>query len=285
MMNDDETLLLVEIRNGKREAFTRLYNAYEKLVYFLIRKNQLERRGQNRSELPEYIVPDVVQEIFFKLFKSLLQKNFAPECKVSTWLGYITNSVLADYGRAQNKQKGLVTNWKWSEPADSQEESQAVNVQPEAVDNKDDSQIEIPAVDPELPAAEDRPEDFSEPTLAPSSESLSKEEKKHFEKTLAKQYWRVFDDDEEEKFWQALEDFEKQRCVERVFTLLQRDRSKVSVLKCLEALMWRAQGDSVEEIMAKIGRTYEATRKYLSECGKKLREYGPIRQCWEEHRR
>lgn len=52
-------------------------------------------------------------------------------------------------------------------------------------------------------------------------------------------------------------------------------------LNCLKMLTLQAQGASIEEISKKIERTLVATRRYLSDCRKSLKQYQPIQWCRE----
>ena len=76
-------------------------------------------------------------------------------------------------------------------------------------------------------------------------------------------------------------DFDIQRCLERTLAQLERDGSKASHLNCLKTLTLQAQGASIEEVSKKIERTPVATRRYLSDCRKKLGQYQPIQRCRE----
>jgi RNA polymerase sigma factor (sigma-70 family) len=77
-------------------------------------------------------------------------------------------------------------------------------------------------------------------------------------------------------------DLDIQICLERAFEQLQRQGAKKkSHLDCLIALIFKEQGFTIAEISEKINKTNDATRRYLSNCRKKLREYQPIKDCWE----
>ena len=76
-------------------------------------------------------------------------------------------------------------------------------------------------------------------------------------------------------------DFDIQRCLERALARLERDGSKASLLNCLKTLTLQAQGTSIQEISEKIERTPVATRRYLSDCRTKLKQYKPIQHCRE----
>jgi RNA polymerase sigma-70 factor (ECF subfamily) len=75
--------------------------------------------------------------------------------------------------------------------------------------------------------------------------------------------------------------FDIQRCLERALAQLECDGSKASLLNCLKTLTLQAHDASIEEVSKKIERTPVATRRYLSDCRKKLGQYQPIQQCWE----
>ncbi|OAD19333.1 RNA polymerase sigma-70 domain protein [Candidatus Thiomargarita nelsonii] len=119
-------------------------------------------------------------------------------------------------------------------------------------------------------------------------------------KNVANDYWRKqhdhslvsLDEDEwenhlldeisEEQSKKEQNDLELMMCLERVLALLERDGSKTSHLKCLKALTLRAQGSSVKDVANQIGRTNDATRKYLEGCRKTLRQYQPLQNCWKQ---
>lgn len=77
---------------------------------------------------------------------------------------------------------------------------------------------------------------------------------------------------------QTANDLELQICIERFFTKL--EQSDAYLGNCLKILWLHAQGEPLKNIAILINRTEDATRKYVSECGKKLRRYPPLRDCW-----
>ncbi|MDM8558732.1 RNA polymerase sigma factor [Candidatus Parabeggiatoa sp. HSG14] len=84
-----------------------------------------------------------------------------------------------------------------------------------------------------------------------------------------------------EKFQKEENDLDIQMCLERALAQLESDGSKNSLLNCLKILTLQAQGASIEEISKKIERTLVATRRYLSDCRTRLKQYQPIQWCRE----
>ena len=82
-----------------------------------------------------------------------------------------------------------------------------------------------------------------------------------------------------EQFKQEQHDLDIQMCLERAWAQLERDGSKASLFNCLKALTFQAQGSSIQDIAEEIGRTPDATRRYLSDCRTKLGQYQPIQRC------
>lgn len=198
----DEKAALKDIRKGGQKGCTVLYTQYvNSLRYFLISKHHI----------PENDVDDVLQETFFKFFKSI--HRFKENCKVSTWLYVIAKNVANDYWRKQQ---------------------------------------EPPPVS--LGLGEDEEERENQMLDEISKEQSKKEQN----------------------------DLELQMCLERVLALLERDGSKAYHLECLKALTLRAQRASVQDVANQIGRTYDATRKYLEGCRKTLSQYQPLQDCWKQ---
>ncbi len=73
-------------------------------------------------------------------------------------------------------------------------------------------------------------------------------------------------------------DFNYQRCLKRVQTQLNTE-GNTQLFNCLQALLWQMEELSIEEIAKKIGRNYNATKTYLSQCAKKLVQYPPLQEC------
>ncbi|MEN8221453.1 MAG: sigma-70 family RNA polymerase sigma factor [Pseudomonadota bacterium] len=194
----DEKAALKDIRNGGKKGYTVLYKQYVNSLRYIL---------MSKHHIPENDVDDVLQETFFKFFKSI--HRFKENCKVSTWLYVIAKNVANDYWRKQQ--------------------------------------------DP--PISLDDDDDWENHLLDEISKEQSKKEQN---------------------------DLELQMCLERVLALLERDGSKGYHMECLKALTLQAQGSSVKDVADQIGRTYDATRKYLEGCRKTLSQYRPIQDCWKQ---
>jgi len=86
---------------------------------------------------------------------------------------------------------------------------------------------------------------------------------------------------------EQVHDSEKSRCyqicLKRVWERLERDGSEPYLLECLSrALTFHVEGLTIKEIAIKMGRTPDATRSYLYQCRKRLKQYLPLQQCWED---
>jgi RNA polymerase sigma factor (sigma-70 family) len=193
-------------------------------------------------------VDDVLQEIFLKFFKSL--PGFKQDCSVSSWLHWIANSVASDYWRKKGKE---------DYPREETDESQ---------DDDDDAarrksrQAELKAQNPRTISLDTHNDGTEESTRNDAIDALLEEFYK-------------------EQSQKAQDDFDIQMCLERALAQLERDGSKTSLLNCLKALTFQAQGSSIAEIAQALGRTPDATRRYLSDCRTKLRQYQPIQLCRE----
>jgi len=84
-----------------------------------------------------------------------------------------------------------------------------------------------------------------------------------------------------EQFKKEQNELDIQMCLERALARLERDSSKILFLNCLKTLTLQAQGLSIQEISEKIERTQVATRRYLSDCRTRLKQYPPIQRCRE----
>lgn len=71
---DDDTKLMLRLREGERSAFDELYRRYSKKIY-----NYLLRFSGNAPA-----AEDLTQEVFVKMYVSA--KTYEPTAKVSTWL-------------------------------------------------------------------------------------------------------------------------------------------------------------------------------------------------------
>lgn len=67
-------------------------------------------------------------------------------------------------------------------------------------------------------------------------------------------------------------------CLEQTKIHLKRE-GKTELLKCLETLLLQQEGLSIQEISEKIGKNYDATKTYLSQCKKRLAQYPLIQEC------
>ncbi|BAP57166.1 hypothetical protein THII_2869 [Thioploca ingrica] len=196
-MSDDDAL--IDIRKGGRRGFMVLYRRYEPEVYNYMKG------------VPESDRDDVIQEIFFQFFKTLINGTFKQACSLSTWLYEITKNIVCDYWRQQKKTQSNLESLSQCEEA-GEEDNQS----------------------------------FQE-----SSEDQS--EKAH-------------------------NDLENRICIDHILQRL--SYSNDNLCHCLKVLIWHVQGKSLIDIATSINRSYDATRKYISKCSKKLRQYPPLRDCW-----
>ncbi len=67
-------------------------------------------------------------------------------------------------------------------------------------------------------------------------------------------------------------------CLEQTKARLKRE-GNTELLNCLEAQLWQQQGLSIQEISEKIGRNYNATKTYLSQCTKRLAQSPYLQEC------
>jgi RNA polymerase sigma factor (sigma-70 family) len=196
-LSDDDALQ--DIRKGGRRGFVVLYQRYEPDVYtYVISKG-----------VPESDRDDVIQEIFFQFFKTLINNTFKQGCLLSTWLYCIRNKTTCTYWRQAMAQNNLE-----NFPCDEAEEAE----------NND------------------------------------------FCKELSEQ---------QSQQWHN--DLECQICIEQILARLEQNDARLS--NCLKVLLLHAQGESQKNIARQINKTEEATRKYLSKCVRKLRQYLPLQDC------
>jgi RNA polymerase sigma factor (sigma-70 family) len=196
-MKDDQAL--EDIRNKGQTGFIILYKRYAKPLHYHL---------TCKYKIPMDAVDDVLQEIFFKFFKDI--ESFREDCSILTWLNTIAKSVASDYWRKNAK------------------EDNSVNYND---DYNDDT--------------EQNTELFDIIKLKSQSEEDHRDIK---------------------------------ICLEQTQIHLKRE-GKTELLKCLEALLWQQEGLSIQEISEKIGKSYDATKTYLSECKNKLAQYPPIQEC------
>lgn len=197
-MSDDEAL--TDIHKGGKCGFVILYRRYEPKVY-----NYVIRNG-----VPESNRDDVIQEVFFQLFKTLIKGTFKQACSLSTWLYEIKKNIVCNYWRKEKPQSNL--------------------------------------------------------------ENLSQCEETGEEDN---QFFQELSEDQSE---QANNDLESQICIEHILQRLSCSDDYLN--NCLKVLLLHVQGESQKDIATLINRTEDATRKYISGCIKKLRQYPPLRDCW-----
>ena len=74
-------------------------------------------------------------------------------------------------------------------------------------------------------------------------------------------------------------------CLKKVFAQLEAHQSNPYLLNCLRVIKLVVLGYSIETIATTLNRTPGATRKYMSECRKRLRQHPLIKECWEQRNR
>ena len=72
-------------------------------------------------------------------------------------------------------------------------------------------------------------------------------------------------------------DLERRICIKQILARLEQNDARLS--NCLKVLLLHAQGESQKTIAMLINKTEEATRKYISKCVRKLRQYLPLQDC------
>ncbi len=97
----NETLLIQELQQGNRQAFTQLVEAYQHMVH-----NTVLSIVQQVQE-----AEDVSQEVFVQVFQSI--GSFRGESKLSTWLYRIaiTKALDCERKRKTKKRINLIKNW------------------------------------------------------------------------------------------------------------------------------------------------------------------------------
>jgi RNA polymerase sigma-70 factor (ECF subfamily) len=237
----DDKAALEDIRKGGQKGFTILYNHYVRSLRYQL---------ITKYRIPEEAVDDVLQDIFIKFFNSI--HNFKENCSVSTWLYWITKSVATDYWRQRGKE-----DYPIKEMGDNQDYD-------DDAARRKSRQVELKAQNPR-------------------TVSMSQVETKTEEGCTQNQAIEalLYEEVLKEQSQKAHNDLDIQMCFERALAQLERDGSKASFLNCLKALTFQAQGASIKEIALEIGRTPDATRRYLSDCRAKLKQYQPIQRCRE----
>jgi len=165
----------------------------------------------NSKGVPESNRDDVIQDIFFELFKTLIEDTFKQACSLPTWIYTITKNIVCDYWRQQKKTQSNLESLSQCEEAGEE----------------------------------------GNPFFQELSEDQSKK---------------------------AYNDLESQICIEHILQRLSCSDDYLN--NCLKVLLLHVQGESQKDIATLINRSEGATRKYISECSKKLRQYSPLRDCW-----
>jgi len=113
--------LIERFRRGDREAFTPLFEKYQRRLAVLIhyKLSPEKRRGEE--------VDEILQETFLAAFEDLAQFQYRSPGSFLNWLSRIADHVIVDAARAQDRQKrrGVMTRFRSDtnphgpEPADS----------------------------------------------------------------------------------------------------------------------------------------------------------------------
>ncbi len=89
---DDDTKIMLRLKNGDRAAFDELYNRFSKKIY-----NYVMRYTGNT-----HTAEDITQEVFVKMYRAA--KQYEPTARFSTWIFTITtNLCINEY----NRRKGI----------------------------------------------------------------------------------------------------------------------------------------------------------------------------------
>lgn len=112
-MTDEELSLVRAAAGGDREAFRQLFARHRADVHRLV----------YRMIGPRSDIDDVVQEVFFQVFRSL--KDFRAQSKLTTWLHRVTVNVVLMYRRAERSRPTYVE----EQPSDLSEDDR--NPQPD----------------------------------------------------------------------------------------------------------------------------------------------------------
>lgn len=91
MFNEKE--VVTRILNGDMRAFELLVKQYEKLVFYVIHRLVKEQQAAE----------DICQEVFIKVYNSLMRFNF--QSKLSTWIARIAYLTSINYLRKYNREK------------------------------------------------------------------------------------------------------------------------------------------------------------------------------------
>ncbi|MEK8020220.1 MAG: hypothetical protein VSS75_025390 [Candidatus Parabeggiatoa sp.] len=172
-------------------------------------------------------------------FKFFQNRSFKHNCSVLTWFRKIAESVTSEYWRKRAK-----------------EEYPAEN------DENDENDVEASRLSRQAELKTQNPRTVH---LSPNDD-LNVVTFKDVQESL------LIDDEK------VYTDFDYQRCLNRVKTQLNTE-GNTPLFNCLQALLWQMEELSIQEIAKKIGRNYDATKTYLSQCAKKLVQYPPLQEC------
>ncbi|NJO14248.1 MAG: sigma-70 family RNA polymerase sigma factor [Thioploca sp.] len=114
-MSDDDALK--DIRKGGRQGFLVLYQRYEPKLC----------RYMSNSGVSESDRDDVIQEIFFQFFKTLIKDTFKQECSLSTWLYEIRKNIVCNYWRQQHQTSNHLESLSQCDEDEGEEDNPAVN--------------------------------------------------------------------------------------------------------------------------------------------------------------
>lgn len=83
-----------------------------------------------------------------------------------------------------------------------------------------------------------------------------------------------------QKAQQESHDLEILICLQQVFAQIE-DNSDIYLLNCLQIHQLIVAGHTTEDIATQIDRTAGAIRQHISQCRKKLKQYPPLQECWD----
>jgi RNA polymerase sigma-70 factor (ECF subfamily) len=239
---DDHTALK-DIRKGGQKGYTALYQRYA-----------ITLRGYviSKYHIPTDDVEDILQQIFLKFFNTI--DTFKQDCSISTWLHEIAKSVAIDHWRAQAK---------YDYPLEKADDSKGYDDDDAA--RRRSQQAELKAQHPRTVSISKHDGETEDSRIAARNDAID---------ALLEPFLM-------ERFQKTQNDLEIQICVEHALAQLKRDGSKASLLKCLNALTFQAQGSSIQEIAKELGKNPDTTRRYLLDCRTRLKQYQPIQRCRE----
>ena len=249
-MTDEETLKELASKDRKKEgaAMTRLKQGKGKvfLQHFVL-------RGLDRAA-----ADDVLQETFLKIFKQVHSYKAEGDSKnpANAWMWQIARNGLADHYRRRSREKNISFDPSQENPARQQGVTEAKTSMKDGVKTTVYPYVE----------GQDRLRALTADVGLTHEDTAGKGGAEN--PAEPKPLWTR---DEQDPSLVA-EEQQMLDCVKKGFALFKKtdpDRAQV--------MLWDVEGLDGNEISERIGRTYDATRQYLTQCRKALAPY--IKHC------